>query len=174
MAMRPLELDYVASPRRPRLPGLLVLALALFVAAHLVVVNRDARRDLAALDAAQGLVDVSRSPAKALPRERLDEEAKSVNEIVRQLSLPWSQMIAAVEKASMDDVVVLQMQPEAQQRLLRLTGEAKDRKAMLEYVQRLSKDRALSEVHLLRHEVQVDHPVHPIQFSVQATLKETR
>jgi hypothetical protein len=172
--MRPLEIDYVASPRRSRWAGLTVLALALSVAAGVVSRYQDARRELAALDAAQGLASAQRPLSKALPRERLDEEAKIVNEVVRQLALPWARMIAAVEKASTGEVVVMQLQPEAQQRLLRLTAEAKNRQAMLAYVRRLGQDRALAEVHLVRHEVRLDHPARPIQFAVQATFRETR
>ena len=94
--MRPLELDYVAFPRRARWPGIAVLAVSLAVAAGVVGRYRDARSELAALEAAHGLVDVDRA-AKSIPRERLDEEAKTVNEVVRQLGLPWARMIAAVE-----------------------------------------------------------------------------
>jgi len=172
--MHPLELDYVAFPRRARWPGVVVLAVSLAVAAGVVGRYRDARAELAALEAAQGLVDVDRAPAKAIPKERLDEEAKTVNEVVRQLGLPWAKMIAAVEKASTGDVVVLQLQPEAQQRLLRLTAEAKSREAMLNYVRRLGEDRSLGDVYLVRHEVKLDQPGRPIQFSVQAALKEAR
>lgn len=171
--MHPLELDYVAFPRRARWPGIAVLALSLAVAAGVVGRYRDARGELAALEAAHGLVDVDRA-AKSIPRERLDEEAKMVNEVVRQLGLPWARMIAAVEKASTGDVVVLQLQPEAQQRLLRLTAEAKSREAMLGYVRRLGEDRALGDVYLVRHEVKLDQPGRPIQFAVQAALKDAR
>ena len=172
--MHPLELDYVAFPRRARWPGVAVLALSLVAAAGVVGRYRDAQGQLAALEAAQGLVDVDRVPTKAVPRERLDEETKAVNEVVRQLGLPWARMIAAVEKAATADVVVLQLQPEAQQRLLRLTAEAKTREAMLQYVRRLGGDSALAEVHLGRHEVRVDQPGRPIQFAVQAALRDAR
>ena len=169
-----LELDYVASARRARWPGIAVLAVSLVVAGGVVARHRDAQRDLATLEAAQGLVDTDRARTKAIPRERLDEEAKMVNEVVRQLGLPWARMIAAVEKAATGDVVVLQLQPEAQQRVLRLTAEAKSRDAMVRYVRRLGEDRSLAEVHLVRHEVRLDQPGQPIQFAVQASLKDAR
>jgi hypothetical protein len=172
--MRRLELDYVALARRPRWPGVAVLALSLVVAAGAVGRYRDAQNELAALEAAAGLVNADRASAKAIPRERIDEEAKIVNEVVRQLGLPWATMIAAVEKASTGEVVVMQLQPDAQQRLLRLTAEAKTRQAMLQYVRRLGQDAALAEVHLVRDEVRLDQPGRPIQFGVQAALRETR
>jgi len=69
---------------------------------------------------------------------------------------------------------VMQMQPDAQQRLLRLTAEAKSRQAMLQYVRRLGEDRALGDVFLVRDEVRTEQPGRPIQFAVQATLREGR
>jgi Tfp pilus assembly protein PilN len=172
--MQRLEIDYVAFPRRPRWPGIVVLALSLVVAAGAVGRYREAQHELAALDAAQGLVNVDRGSTKAIPKERIEQEAKLVNEVVRQLALPWATMIAAVEKASTGEVVVLQLQPDAQQRLLRLTAEAKSRQAMLKYVRQLGQDRALAEVHLVRDEVRLDQPGHPIQFAVQAALRDAR
>lgn len=172
--MNRLELDYVAPPRRARWPGFAVLAVSLAVAAGVVERYRDARGELAAIEAAQGLVNVERAPSRAIPRERLEEETKAVNEVVRQLGLPWARMIAAVEKASTADVVVMQMQPDAQQRLLRLTAEAKNRQAMLQYVRRLGSERGLADVYLVRDEVRAEQPGRPVQFAVQATLKEVR
>lgn len=172
--MNRLELDYVAPPRRARWPGFAVLAVSLAVAAGVVERYRDARGELAAIEAAQGLVNVERAPSRAIPRERLEEETKAVNEVVRQLGLPWARMIAAVEKASTADVVVMQMQPDAQQRLLRLTAEAKNRQAMLQYVRRLGGERGLADVYLVRDEVRAEQPGRPVQFAVQATLKEAR
>ncbi len=172
--MSRLELDYVAPPRRPRWPGVVVLAVSLAVASVVVERYRYARGELAAIEAAQGLVNVDRAPARAIRRERLEEETKMVNEVVRQLGLPWARMIAAVEKASTADVVVMQLQPDAQQRLLRLTAEAKNRQAMLHYVRRLGGEPALADVYLVRDEVRIEQPGRPIQFAVQATLRDAR
>jgi Tfp pilus assembly protein PilN len=83
-------------------------------------------------------------------------------------------MIEAVEAASSSEVTVLQLQPETQQRNLRLTAEAKTREAMLRYVRRLGETRVLSGVHLVNHHVQVEDPSRPIQFGVQASFRNTR
>jgi Tfp pilus assembly protein PilN len=174
MNARRIELDYVAPPRRPWWIGASVLILALAVAGDMVLRYREARNELAGLDAAQGLLNADRRPQRAVPKERLDEEAKVIDAAVRQLTLPWAQMIEAVEAASTSEVTVLQLQPETQQRSLRLTAEAKDREAMLRYVRRLGETRVLSGVHLVNHHVQVEDPSRPIQFGVQATFRSGR
>jgi Tfp pilus assembly protein PilN len=174
MSAHRIELDYVAAPRRPWWIGVSLLVIALAVAGDIVWRYRDARNQLAALDAAQGLLNVDRRPQRAVPKERLDEEAKIIDSAVRQLTLPWAQMIQAVEAASSSEVTVLQLQPETQQRSLRLTAEARNREAMIRYVRRLGETRVLSGVHLVNHHVQTEDPSRPIQFGVQAAFRSSR
>jgi Tfp pilus assembly protein PilN len=174
MKPRRVELDYVAAPEAPRWIGVSVLILSLAVAGFLMLRYRDAQHQLAALDAAQGLLNAERRQQRAVPKERLEQEAKIIDAAVRQLTLPWAQMIEAVEAASTSDVVVLQLQPEAQQRTLRLTAEAKNGEAMLRYVRRLGQSRVLSDVAPVSHQVQLDEPSRPIQFSVQASFRNAR
>ena len=173
MTPRRLELDYVAAPSAPRWVGISVLILALAVAGFLMLRYRDAQHQLAALDAAQGMLS-DRRAQRAVPKERLELEAKIIDGAVRQLTLPWAQMIEAVESASTSDVVVLQLQPEAQQRTLRLTAEAKSGEAMMRYVRRLSQSRVLSDVAPISHQVQLEDPSRPVQFSVQASFRSAR
>jgi Tfp pilus assembly protein PilN len=168
---RRLELDYVVAPRRPLWLGLLLLAIALAVAADLVKRFGAARDERSRIETTQGLLNTDRPAAKAVPIERLDEQVKSAETIVRQLTLPWATLIEVLEGANTKDVAVLQVQPEAQQRVLRITAEARHHKAMLQYLQKLAGNRALEEVHLLNHQVQTDDPQKPLQFSVQASFK---
>lgn len=173
MTLHRLELDYVAPPRRSPWAGLSVLALALTVAGFLAMHYGEVRRELAAAEAARGLLNEGR-PARTVPRERLEDETKQVDAVVRQLTLPWAQMIETIENASIGEVAVLQVQPEAEQRRLRLTAEAKTREAMLRYIRRLEESKVLSEVHLVSHQVQLDDPSRPVQFALQASFMGTK
>jgi hypothetical protein len=165
-----LQLDFVAPRRRPRLAGIVVLAIALGLATHLVWLHRETQEKLQQIDARESLLSASR-PARVVPRERLDAEMKSALATVRQLSLPWPQMIDSLERASMKDVAVLHIQPDAQSRLLRVTGSARREELMLEYLRRLGATGAFTEVHLLSHQVKEDDPARPVQFSVQAAFR---
>ena len=149
--------------------ALLVVALAL--SAVVLERYRDVREQLARLEAQAGLVLPGGSKARALPKERLDEQAKNAEAVVRQLTLPWGSLIGAIEQAATRDVAILQLQPDAEQRVLRLTAEARNREAMFEYLKRLGAARELTNVVLVSHQVQRDEPQQPIQFSVQASLK---
>lgn len=162
-----IELDYVAAARRPLWPGVTVLALSLALAGSLAMRQVSVHRDIAALAAVQGAGDLVQPRTAS---KTADEELKQAENVIRQLTLPWSDIVRAIEAASMRDVGVLNMQPDAQQRLLKLTAEAKTREAMLEYVRRIAQTQGLSDVYIVNHQVRADDPSRPIQFSVQASL----
>jgi hypothetical protein len=166
-----IELDYVAAPRRPVWLGIAVLVVSLAAAGDLALRQQSVQRDLAAVAAVQGARDTS--PARGAAKG-VEEELKQAEAVVRQLTLPWSDIVRAVEGASMREVGVLNMQPDAQQRLLKLTAEAKSREAMLEYVRRIAQTKGLSNVYIVSHQVQTEDPSRPIQFSVQASLGVSR
>jgi hypothetical protein len=170
MKRPPLELDFVAAPRRPRLAGLLVMVAALGVAGTLVHKHQAAQERLQHLEAAESLLSSARAP-RAVPRERLEEQLKNAQATVRQLALPWAELIDALERSAMREVSVLHIQPEAQTRLVRVTAEARGQPQMLEYLRRVSAAGRFSEVHLLSHQVREDDPQRPIQFSLQASFR---
>lgn len=148
-----------------------MLALSLAVAGQLLFTYRAAQTELARLDAAAGLAAPERRPARAAPRERLDEETKIAEAVVRELTLPWAALLRTLEEAATRDVAILQLQPDAHQRVLKLTAEARSLEAMFRYLRRLGAAKNLGEAHLVSHQVQRDDPQRPIQFSVQATLR---
>lgn len=162
-----IELDYVAGPRRPVWLGIALLGVSLAAAGHLALRQQAVHRDLAALAAVEGARDMVQPRGASKSAE---EDLKQAEAVVRQLTLPWSDIVRAIESASMREVGVLNMQPDAQQRVLKLTAEAKTREAMLEYVRRIAQTKGLSDVYIVNHQVQADDPSRPIQFSVQASL----
>jgi hypothetical protein len=173
MTTRRLELDHVAARRRAPWLGLGVLAVAIAAAAYLVERYRDSQLELARIEVTQGVVGAERRPASATSKARLEDEYKQVESVVQQLALPWATIIQAVEDAGTSQVAVLQLQPETQQRRLRLTAEAKDQDAIVAYLRRLGETKVLYEVHLVSHQVQLEDPQRPIQFALQASFRMT-
>lgn len=171
MKPRRLELDYVAAPPRRQWPGFALLAASLAVAGSLALEYGETRQQLARIHAERELLPAFERPARSLTPERIAENARTAQSVVRQLALPWGALIVVLEQASTADVALLTLQPDAEQRLLRLTGEARDREAMFQYVRRLSAASVLAEVHLVNHQVQQQAAGQPIQFSVQAVLR---
>jgi Tfp pilus assembly protein PilN len=172
MKPRAVELDYIAPRRRPIWAGALILGVALGLAAVLFKEYRDTQLELARLEAAAGLLGGERRPARTVSKERLDEEVKAAEAVVRNLTLPWAALVETLERSATRDVALLQLQPDAQNRLLRLTLEARNRQAMFDYARRLGASGFLTDAHILSHQVMVDDPQKRIQFSVQAVLRE--
>jgi hypothetical protein len=168
-----LQLDFVVPRRRARLLGFAVLALALGGAGALVLKHQETQQRLQQLEAAEALLNTSR-PARAVPRERLEGEMKSAQATVRQLALPWAQLIDSLERASTKEISLLHIQPDAQSRVLRVTAEARRHELMLEYLQRLGATGSFADVHLVSHHVREDDPRRPIQFSVQAAFRSAQ
>jgi len=163
-----LELDLIAAPRRARWPGCALLAVSLATALGVTDVYRRTSAAIERFDAAAALMAEPRTssrPAKA----RLD--GKSAETAVRQLTVPWGGLIQAVEGAASEHVALLHLQPEAGQRVLRIAAEARHREAMFEYLGALASAKGLTQVHLVKHQVQLDDPQRPIRFSVQASFK---
>ncbi len=104
----------------------------------------------------------------AVPKNRLDD--KGAQMALRQLTLPWAGLFYAVERAANPDVALLQLQPEPQRRILRITAEARHRDAMFMYLRALAKAQELTRVHLVSDEVVTDDPLKPVRFSVQASF----
>jgi len=150
-----------------------VLVLSLALAAWLTERYRDARVEVARLETQSGLIAPER-PAKPIPREKIEEEARNAEAVVRQLTLPWATLIGTIEQAATREVAILQLQPDADTRLLRLTAETRQRDAMFDFVRRLAASPGLADVHLVSHQVQREDPQHPVQFSIQANIRETR
>lgn len=170
MTRAPLQLDFIVPRKRGRAAGLLVLSISLVLAGGLIFKHREAQQQLQELEAVDSLVSAAR-PARPIPRERLEAERKSAQATVRQLALPWGQLIDSLERASVKDVALLHIQPDAQSRVLRVTASAPRQELMLEYLRRLGATGSFAEVHLVSHQTRQDDPARPIQFSVQASFR---
>lgn len=165
-----LQLDFQASRKRRHLAGIVVLAAAVFCGGHLVSRYLAAQDKLGRLEAVEGLLAAAR-PAQPAPRERAEERMKNARATARQLALPWPELIESLERSAMKEIALLHIQPDAQQRLLRLTAEARSQELMMEYLRRLNDAGGFAEVHLLSHQVREEDPLRPIQFSLQASFR---
>lgn len=85
-----------------------------------------------------------RDPSARASARRIE----AAQRVVGDLALPWNGLLAAIEKATLDGVALLGVDPDASARTVRLTGEAKDLETTLRYVDRLAAQAPLAQVHL--------------------------
>ncbi|EJT84177.1 hypothetical protein PPS11_24980 [Pseudomonas putida S11] len=115
-----------------------------------------------------------RRPATVAPlgsaasREQAERLAQ-MQSVSQQLQRPWQQLFAMLEAQPQDDVALLSLAPDARKGQLRITAEARNLEAMLQYHQRLEASAELSDVSLLNHEVLAAQPEHPVRFTLTAT-----
>jgi Tfp pilus assembly protein PilN len=96
------------------------------------------------------------------------QEIRIANQVVQQMTLPWDRLFRELETAATKEVALLAVQPDVSSRQVRISGEAKSFKAMLDYSRRLEQTDMLGEVVLLGHEVRSQDPQRPVAFSLSA------
>jgi hypothetical protein len=172
--MRPLFLDYQRKTPSGSRPGWVVLAVAVITAGITIQSFVEASRDLER--ARYTLARLERKPVPVVRGDlnrsdsiRLAEEVKFANATVEKLTLPWEELLQAIEAATTRNVALLSVEPDVQRKLLRITAETKNKSDMLSYVGRLSGSKRLTSVHLVNHQVGIQEPGQPVRFSMQAS-----
>ena len=93
----------------------MVPALSLVVAAGLGERYRDTRVEVARLETQSGLT-VPERPAKPIPRERIEEEARNAESVVRPAHPALGRADLHDRAGRLGDVAILQLQPDAENR----------------------------------------------------------
>lgn len=94
-------------------------------------------------------------------------EATSLRRVRASLDADWSGLLCRLERARSESVALLEVEAGVAERELKLTANAKDLPAMLEYLERLER-RGLSNARLRNHAALQDGPEHVQRFSLQA------
>lgn len=172
--MSELRLDYQRSVQAFPVEGLLLFALALVVLAASALYYRSlsARADLLEARGGQREHKAQRGPSSERAAAALALEVRHANEVLRQLTTPWGGLFQTLETSAGKNVALLTLEPDTEKRLVKISGEAKNMTAMLNYVQRLENRDAFGTVYLQSHHVQLQDPEKPVRFVVQATWVE--
>ncbi|MDH0301865.1 MULTISPECIES: PilN domain-containing protein [unclassified Pseudomonas] len=172
--MRRLDLEF--QPRRSGPLAWALLTVAAAVLALLVLVQQRLVGEQVALEGRvhQLELKLGRRPASAavpsgtVVREQAERLAQ-MRSVSQQLQRPWQQLFAMLEAMPQEDVALLSLTPDARKGQVRISAEARNLEAMLQYHQRLERSEALSDVSLLNHEVMSGQPEHPVRFNLTAT-----
>ncbi|HEX8990024.1 MAG TPA: hypothetical protein VF816_18840 [Rhodocyclaceae bacterium] len=171
--MKPLDIDFAWQARsRGRAAGMaaLAIAVAVLLAEAWSYASLRAEADLWQADRRRldRIAATPKAQDSAEDRERLQAELRQANRIIDKLDTPWDALFGTVESAGGDQAILLGVEPDAEKREARLSGEAKNQAAMLDYLRELRRAPALREVHLVGHQINVQDPERPVQFTLQA------
>ena len=174
--MRALRLDYQRDSRPVPWLGLGVLASALVALVVIGGYYRDLGQSIESWEDRVAHAERLASrravqPASAQATRALAQEVEQANQVLRQLSLPWDALFKAVEASGGKDVALLSMEPDVGKGVVKISAEAKNFDAMLEYVRRLGKRDLFESVLLQEHQVQQNDPEKPIRFSLLAAWR---
>jgi hypothetical protein len=176
--MRPVSVDFLRKPGAPSATGVAFLLAGALAAAMSVSWYVSVSGDVEKLETTAGEMKrmTRRVPGRMTesPRDAREtqQEVRIANQIVRQMTLPWDRLFSELEVAASKEVALLAVQPDVASRQVRISGEAKTFKAMLDYSRRLEQTDMLGEVILLGHEVRSQDPQRPVAFSLSAGWSE--
>lgn len=168
-APRVLHLDFAAPPRRIGAAGLLLclggLAAATAVGSVFHTLAAERSRLEASIDALEAR---HRSPTRGGDRPAVQTEVAKMN---RGLSIPWTKLLTELEAASNDmpsQVSLLQVEPDPEKHMVRITAEVRSLPDALLYLQRLQHSEVLRYPMLESHERRKDDPEHAVRIKVAA------
>lgn len=167
----PLALDPLVRPSPLTAAGALLAVLA--IGAVLGLANWQSRLadERARLEAA---AELAGGPRRALPAVAIDprkagDAARRASLVAAQLALPWGGLFDAVEGAADGNVALLGLEPDPNRGLLRLTAEARDKEAMLGYLERLQQQPSIARAALESHTAREGGDARaPVQFVLVA------
>ena len=81
--------------------------------------------------------------------------------------MPWATLFVALESVAGRNVALLSIEPSAQRQEVRITAEAKNSEAMLDFLEAL-RGQSLREVVLVSHQIQAQAPGTPLRFQARA------
>ena len=165
--MQKLDIDFQSAAGKTFSVGTAVLVLAVLVGLALLLMQRDLSDRLAAMDAAQGRTAASEKSAAG--NKQKSEGDQLLQAAFNQLVLPWGEVFAAVEEATDDQVLLLTLEGDGRNRVIKIAAQAPYAEAMLAYLERLKSNGKLNGWRLLNHHEGEDGALH---FVIQADLPE--
>ena len=164
---RRLRLDFVAPVHRAAAAAVALCAVGVATAAGVGLLFGGELAERNRLDAALGaLTRPERAATPAAARAAADAAG-----IERELSIPWSELLAELEAAGHDTlatVSVLRVEPDAAKRVVRITAEARSLSEALGYLERLQQSKLLRYPMLESHEYRKDDAQHPVRVKLAA------
>lgn len=172
--MRALDLEFQPRRSSPLAWSLLALGIGLLVALLIVQQLWQAEQHVLEAQVQRLEQQLGRRPASSAPldsaasREQAERLAQ-MRSVSQQLQRPWEQLFDRLEGLPQDDVALLTLTPDARKGQLRISAEARNLEAMLQFHKRLESIDQLRDVSLLNHEINARQPEHPVQFNLSAT-----
>lgn len=166
---RMLYVDFARPERRATAASIVLCAAGLAAAVAVALAFQAALAERAELDADIEAASAGyRAPAANPAAVAAQAEFAKV---VHELSIPWTPLLAELETVSHDmksQVSLLEVEPDAEKHIVRITAEVRSLPDALAYLQRLQQSPVLRYPMLESHERKKDDPDHAVRIKVAA------
>jgi Tfp pilus assembly protein PilN len=171
--MRALDLDFVPRRAPARVIAQLLCVGALLAAAWLAYTYQGLQAELHEAQSRLQWQQKRAHPPPAVPLSkealaRLQAELKMARQVGERLTVPWDNLFRELEASVGDQVTLLSIEPDREKRQLRITAEARNLPAMLEYERRLRELPSFQEAYVVSHQVQTADAQRPVRFVMSA------
>lgn len=95
------------------------------------------------------------------------EESKKIKEATGQLNIPWDKLFVALESVSSDSARIISVEPDPLKYTFTIVAESESLKEMMTYVNALSTQQSLRNVHLILQQTVIDGKKESIEFVVE-------
>jgi hypothetical protein len=108
-------------------------------------------------------VRLSVAKSKILP-----EQIQQLQTTVGALILPWDELLQGIEKSDMQDIALLNLEPNSKKQQIAISGEAKNLQVALSYIQKLEAQPMLNKVYLQKYNIDEANLYKPVKFTLSA------
>lgn len=114
---------------------------------------------------------------KQLPQQEIVEpdvapissaQLTQLTDDINLLTTPWNELLDAIEQSDMPDIALLSLDPSVKKQQVVLIGESKNLATILQYINKLTQQKTLSQVYLLKHKLNETSNEKPVSFSIIA------
>jgi Tfp pilus assembly protein PilN len=112
-----------------------------------------------------------KSHQPSLDAQALQQQIQQANTILQQLALPWNPLFQTLEATPEKDIALLSIQPDVSKHHLRISGEARNLKTLLTYIDHLEASKVLNHVYLTSHEIRTEVTEQPVRFALDANWR---
>ena len=109
---------------------------------------------------------------KVVPTPAAELAAKQSQAVMRELTVPWQNLLSIVEGYPVHDVALIGIDQNPAQGQIRITAEARDFDAMIAYLKYLQGSALLREAVLNTHLVETTVPGTPVRFQIAAVWRK--
>lgn len=173
-----MDIDFVRGNRAAGWAGWLLAALGVATVVIAVQNYREVSRELGLWDAKLAeLKKLWRRTPGAIPEAvpdsaALRQEVRIANTVLQQIAVPWDALFREIEARTDESIALLSVQPDLQNRVVRIGGESRSLQAAIDYARRLGTAPKLSGVYLVSHEVKAQDKQRAVSFSLVAAWDE--